>query len=55
MTVFPLLFHPQVNIAPWIVSEVYDVLIKLEGRMNENVDVILFATGGDTDTAFHIG
>lgn len=53
--VFPLLFHYQVSIAPWCVSKIYDRIAKLEGQTSKNIDIILFSTGGDADTASHIG
>jgi ClpP class serine protease len=54
-TIFPLLFHLQASIAPWYVSKVYDAIRKLDEKERENVDVIIFSTGGDADTAYHIG
>lgn len=54
-TIFPLLFHLQVSIAPWCISKVYDALLDLNEKERRNIDVIIFSTGGDADTAFHIG
>lgn len=54
-TVFPILFHSQSHIAPWGVTEIYDFLKKLKEPLNENVDIILFSSGGNADAAFHIG
>lgn len=54
-TVFPLLFHIQVSIAPWVTTKIYDCLIKFGEKIKGDVDIILFSKGGDADTAFHIG
>jgi len=53
-TVFPLLFHLQVSITPWVISEIYDSLIKFGSHIDGDADVIIFSRGGDADTAFHI-
>ena len=55
LTVIPLLFHIQANIAPWVVSKLYDRLIKFGDKIKGDVAVILFSKGGDPDTAFLIG
>ncbi|MEM0049523.1 MAG: hypothetical protein QXW39_03190 [Candidatus Bathyarchaeia archaeon] len=54
--VFPLLFHSQASIAPWCISPIYDSISKVKSRLEkgENLDIILFSTGGDADTASHI-
>jgi len=54
-TQFPLLFHLQTSIAPWCVSPIYDLIAKLKEEERKNVDVIIFSSGGDADTAYHIG
>lgn len=54
-TVFPILFHFQASIAPWIITEMYDFLVRIGGHTSKNVDVLLSSTGGDADAAFHIG
>ena len=54
-TIFPLLFHPQTSIASWVISHIYDALSHLKSKIDGNIDVILFSSGGDADTAFHIG
>jgi len=53
-TVFPLLFHLQVSITPWVISEIYDSLIEFRSQIDGDADVIIFSRGGDADTAFHI-
>ena len=54
-TIFPLLFHLQASISPWCISRIYDAITKLNEKERENIDVIIFSTGGDADTAYHIG
>jgi hypothetical protein len=55
LTVIPILFHIQVGIVPWVVTKIYDRLIKFGNKIKGDVAVILFSRGGDPDTAFHIG
>jgi hypothetical protein len=55
ITVIPLLFHIQANIAPWVTTKLYDRLTKFGNKIKGDVSVILFSKGGDPDTAFLIG
>jgi hypothetical protein len=55
LTIIPLLFHIQVNIAPWVVTKIYDRLIRFGDKIKGDVAIILFSRGGDPNTAFLIG
>ena len=50
---FPLLFSMYRVISESEVDEVYDALLRIEGR--PNIDVILFSYGGDPNQAYLIG
>ena len=42
-TVFPILFHIQASMAPWVTSRIYDRLNKFGQKIENDVDIILLS------------
>jgi len=42
-TVFPILFHIQASMAPWVTSRIYDRLNRFGQKIEGDVDVVLFS------------